>query len=40
MNSLELKLPPPVVALVLALAMWAVSRLTPNFEFDVPLRIG
>ena len=39
MNALELKVPPPVVALVLALAMWAVSRLTPTFEVDARLRI-
>lgn len=40
MNALELKVPPPVVALILALAMWAVSRLTPTFEVDAPLRIA
>lgn len=38
MNGLELKVPPPVVALVLALAMWAVSRFTFAFEVDVSLR--
>ncbi|MBS0342899.1 MAG: isoprenylcysteine carboxylmethyltransferase family protein [Proteobacteria bacterium] len=38
MNSLELKVPPPVVALVLALAMWVVSRSTFAFEVDVILR--
>lgn len=40
MNALELKVPPPVVALVLALAMWAVSRLTPTLEVEAPLRIA
>lgn len=40
MNALELKVPPPVVALVLALAMWAVSRLTLTFEVDASLRIA
>jgi len=40
MNALELKIPPPVVALVLALAMWVVSRLTLTFEVDAPLRIA
>lgn len=40
MNALELKVPPPVVALVLALAMWAVSRLTLTFEVDVAWRIA
>jgi protein-S-isoprenylcysteine O-methyltransferase Ste14 len=40
MNALELKVPPPIVALVLALAMWAVSRLTPTFEVAASLRIA
>jgi protein-S-isoprenylcysteine O-methyltransferase Ste14 len=39
MNGLELKLPPPVVALVLAVAMWALSRFTFVFEVDAALRI-
>lgn len=39
MDALELKVPPPVVALVVALAMWAVSRLTFTFELGVALRI-
>jgi protein-S-isoprenylcysteine O-methyltransferase Ste14 len=32
MNALELKVPPPVVGLVLALGMWAISRLTPTVD--------
>ncbi|MEJ8816106.1 isoprenylcysteine carboxylmethyltransferase family protein [Variovorax ureilyticus] len=40
MYALELKVPPPVVALVLALAMWSVSRLTLTFEVDATLRIA
>ncbi|SEB10187.1 isoprenylcysteine carboxylmethyltransferase family protein [Variovorax sp. YR216] len=40
MNGLELKVPPPLVALVLALAMWAVSWLTFALEVDVSLRIA
>ena len=40
MKALELKVPPPVVALVLGLAMWAVSRLTPTFEVEGPLRFA
>ena len=40
MNALELKVPPPVLALVLALAMWVVSRLTQTFEVDASLRIA
>ena len=39
MNSLELKVPPPLVALVVALAMWAVARATFAFEIDAALRI-
>ncbi|WP_431273086.1 methyltransferase family protein [Variovorax ureilyticus] len=40
MNGLELKVPPPALALVTALAMWAVSRFTFAFEVDVSLRIA
>ena len=40
MHALELKVPPPLVALALALAMWALSRLTPIFGVDVALRIA
>ena len=29
MSSLELKVPPPVVALLVALAMWTLAQLTP-----------
>ena len=38
MNALELKVPPPMVALMTALGMWAVSRLTFVFELDAALR--
>ena len=30
MDTLELKIPPPIVALVLGVAMWAVSRSMPS----------
>ena len=30
MDTLESKIPPPIVALVLGVAMWAVSRSTPS----------
>jgi len=40
MNALELKIPPPVVAFLLALAMSAVSRVTLTFEADGPVRIA
>ncbi len=35
MDALKLKLPPPLVALIVALLMWAVSGLVP--PLDVPL---
>ena len=38
MDALELKVPPPIVALVAALGMWSISRLTFAFEVDVALR--
>ena len=38
MTGLELKVPPPVVALVLALAMWLVARFTLTLEVGVTLR--
>ena len=38
MDALELKVPPPVVALVAALGMWVISRLTFDFEMDVGVR--
>jgi protein-S-isoprenylcysteine O-methyltransferase Ste14 len=40
MNALELKVPPPVVASVLAVAMWVVSRSTPTLEIDPAVRIA
>jgi protein-S-isoprenylcysteine O-methyltransferase Ste14 len=38
MRGLELKIPPPVVALVNALLMWLVSRATPALGFVFPAR--
>ena len=32
MRTLELKIPPPIVALVSALVMWCLSRLPASFE--------
>ena len=43
MSSLELKVPPPVVALLVALAMWGLAHLLPLGEgptFRVPLAIA
>ena len=40
MNALELKIPPPVVALVLACAMWGLSLVTPLIEISGPARVA
>jgi protein-S-isoprenylcysteine O-methyltransferase Ste14 len=34
--SLELRVPPPVVALVCGLVMWAMARLFPGLQAEVP----
>jgi protein-S-isoprenylcysteine O-methyltransferase Ste14 len=39
MRSLELKVPPPAVALVIAVLMWLVSRVAPSLGFAMPARI-
>lgn len=39
MAALEAKVPPPVVALVIALAMWTVARYTSVFEVAGSMRI-
>ena len=39
MNALELKVPPPLVALILALAMWVTSRFTPALEVSAAIRM-
>ena len=38
MRSLELKVPPPVVILVMGLLMWLVSRAAPALDFTIPFR--
>jgi protein-S-isoprenylcysteine O-methyltransferase Ste14 len=38
MRSLELKIPPPVVLLVMAILMWLISRATPELAFLFPAR--
>ncbi len=40
MNKLELKIPPPLVMLAIAAAMWLASRVGPAFDFDLPWRAG
>ncbi len=33
MQSLELKIPPPIVALLVAIAMWGIASITPVLQF-------
>lgn len=39
MQWLELKVPPPVVALLVALAMWGIARAIPWYEAPAPVRV-
>lgn len=39
MKSLELKIPPPAIAVVLAAAMWALSRVTPSLQVPTDIRL-
>lgn len=36
MSTLELKVPPPVVGLAIAGAMWGLARMTPSLHIAVP----
>ena len=38
MPSLESKVPPPAVVLVIGVFMWLISRAAPSLHFDVPAR--
>ena len=38
MKTLELKIPPPIVAIVLVALMWLVARLSPQLSFSPPAR--
>jgi len=40
MSSLELKVPPPLLALCLALLMWLASSLVPSLEVPFRFRMG
>jgi protein-S-isoprenylcysteine O-methyltransferase Ste14 len=40
MTSLELKIPPPVVAAVFALGMWGISLVTPLLPVSATLRLA
>ena len=37
-RALELKVPPGVLVLIMAVSMWFVSRVAPTFTFRVPFR--
>ena len=39
MNSLELKIPPPAVAVIVAIAMWWLSLLTPALDLPRSVRV-
>jgi protein-S-isoprenylcysteine O-methyltransferase Ste14 len=39
MQSLELKIPPPVVAALIAVAMWAIASVSPSVEVPRLLRV-
>ncbi|MGA2714506.1 MAG: hypothetical protein ABSG41_15485 [Bryobacteraceae bacterium] len=36
MSSLDSKVPPPLVVLVMAVFMWLISRAAPPLHFDLP----
>src|SRR5579859_6893214 len=38
MPTLENKIPPPIVAIIIAVAMWALSRITPAIAIDNRVR--
>ena len=40
MKSLELKIPPPAIAVLVAAAMWALSRVTPSFQVPTSIRLS
>jgi len=40
MRALELKLPPPALALLIAVAMWGISLATSRFEISAALRFA
>ncbi|MSP74529.1 MAG: isoprenylcysteine carboxylmethyltransferase family protein [Rhodospirillaceae bacterium] len=40
MKTLELKIPPPVVALLLAIAMWLAATVLSSLAFTLPARLA
>ena len=39
MHALELKIPPPLVALLIAAVMWGISLVTPSADVPAPIRV-
>lgn len=39
MHALELKIPPPVVALLVAAVMWGISLVTPSVDLPASIRL-
>jgi protein-S-isoprenylcysteine O-methyltransferase Ste14 len=39
MKTLELKIPPPIIALFIAIAMWLTKSFAPSFDLNLPTRI-
>lgn len=39
MHALELKIPPPAVALLTAAVMWGISLVTPSADVPAPIRL-
>ena len=39
MKALELKIPPPAIAVFLAAVMWAISRITPSLQVQTGIRL-
>ena len=40
MKALELKIPPPVVTALFAIAIWGISKITPQIGLDPTLRLN
>ncbi len=40
MKTLELKIPPPIVAVLIGIGMWLLARVTPTFAMPGALRLG
>lgn len=39
MQALELKIPPPVIALAVAVSMWSAQRFAPSLGLSIPLQL-